>query len=93
MRLIDADKLAEEIEYITFDNFQVYDDVKNAIERAPTLDYASVVHAHWILCVYGDGCVHAALCGHCGMLGRESNKYCPTCGAVMDLPEEYREER
>ena len=93
MRLIDADKLAEEIEYITFDNFQVYDDVKNAIERSPALDYAPNVHAHWILCVYGDGCVHAILCSHCGMLGRESNKYCPTCGAVMDLPKEYREER
>ena len=93
MRLIDADKLLEEIEYITFDNFQVYDDVKNAIERAPELDYVPVIHAHWILCVYGDGCVHATLCGHCGMLGKEGNKYCPTCGAVMDLPEEYREER
>ena len=72
---------------------QCLDEETKRIKSAPTLDYAPAIHARWILCVYGDGCVHATLCGHCGMLGKESNKYCPTCGAVMDLPKEYREER
>ena len=97
MKIIPVDKnaLLNDLSTMCIDeyDYEVYSEVFDMIDQAPVLDYAPAIHARWILCVYGDGCVHATLCGHCGMLGKESNKYCPTCGAVMDLPEEYREER
>ena len=71
----------------------VEEKITEALNALPALDYAPVVHAHWILCIYPDGCEHAALCSHCGMLGKSSNKYCPVCGAIMDSPVEYRYER
>lgn len=59
------------------------------IENLPAVDAAPVVHAKWMI----ERC--AARCTHCGIGYRLSNggpnamrfKFCPNCGAKMDLEE------
>jgi len=61
----------------------------NDIARFPAVNAAPVVHAKWMI----ERC--AARCTHCGIGYRLSNggpnamrfKFCPNCGAKMDLEE------
>lgn len=59
--------------------------IDRAINQVPTLDYAPVVHAHWIVGKDNDGYEYAAVCSHCDEnCGASSDKYCSNCGAIMD---------
>lgn len=95
VRLIDGAKLYEFIEnagkYMPRDNDAGWytkgalEMVMGWIKEAPTLNYAPVVHAHWVqsedkFCYY---------CSHCKndiLLGGKNN-YCMYCGARMDEQE------
>lgn len=93
-RLIDANKVAQDIRENNRENFNNPDwtsaDVCTLLENAPTVDAVEVVHGRWI--EYGAG----ACCSNCGLSllhQDESNNwgiepsgflYCPYCGAKMD---------
>lgn len=54
------------------------------LEDAPTLDYAPVRHAEWLLCGTFDDFVGCSCCGYSKPLEFENPNYCPNCGAKMD---------
>lgn len=70
-----------------------YFNVKFDIENFPAADVAPVVHGRWIgapLC--GNGNCRCSECGswhnvHANLRGEIIQKYCPNCGAKMDLEE------
>lgn len=88
-------------------DYEVYSEVFDMIDQAPVLDYAPVVHAHWIYDPNAhDYNLGGYICSNCkktnkNLSGIENinpmmlvgSRFCPNCGAIMDLPEEYREER
>lgn len=93
MWLIDGDAL---IEYCN--NQKVKTVSANDIARFPTVDAAPVVHSRWIEPVPGDGFPY---CGNCKapaldkglflnpkLMDWYKTKYCPNCGAKMDLEEQ-----
>lgn len=84
MKLIDADRLEDEIRFMCF--FYDWEKIGNVIHRQPTVD--PVKHGHWILEQFGEG-DDAELwyqCSQCGWptMSNHSNYYCPHCGAKMD---------
>ena len=67
-------------------NLQLLKTLIATIERRPVLDYAPVIHAHWILTKEEEGYSYC-LCSHCNEShGKELIKFCPNCGARMDEP-------
>ena len=95
IRPIDANVAIEKLhEYVTEMEADIYydsnmgvpeDDIEWAINEIPTLEYAPVVHAHWIVGKDNDGYEYAAVCSHCDEnCGASSDKYCSNCGAIMD---------
>lgn len=70
-----------------------YFNVKFDIENFPAADVAPVVHGRWIgapLC--GNDNCRCSECGswhniHANLRGEIIQKYCPNCGAKMDLEE------
>lgn len=61
------------------------DNIEPAISEVPTLDYAPVVHAHWIIGRDPDGCIFAVVCSHCDEnYGTPTDRFCRNCGARMD---------
>ena len=60
------------------------DNIEPAISEVPTLDYAPVVHAHWIVGETVDGEIYATICSNCEFDGYVGYNYCPNCGAKMD---------
>lgn len=93
IRPIDAnaavEKLKEcvyEIDTACWGVFAVHeDDIEDAINEVPTLDYAPVVHAHWIIGRDPDGCIFAVVCSHCNEnYGTPTDRFCRNCGAKMD---------
>lgn len=98
MKIIPVDKnaLLNDLSAMCIDDYdyEVYSEVFDMIDQAPVLDYAPVVHAHWEVISTHNGCTldYDCICSNCHMSGAE-DKFCRYCGAVMDLPEEYREER
>lgn len=63
-------------------------DARKAIKDAPSADVAPVRHGEWIVC--GDGDNVPWMCSHCGRTTASKykiayGKYCPNCGAKMDL--------
>ena len=95
MRLIDANKLKAEFEWLkSVTNESSKDEVQEVIQRidnAPTVDAAPIVHGHWEdkpTGRYGAWQSWCSVCGkHSGIGGIESNRhraYCPNCGAKMD---------
>lgn len=102
MRLIDADACPalfdvnfKATKRLIFDGEKHFDNLaegfmeaNNVIRSMPTIDAAQVVHGRWIdftgLLFEPDKC---SVCG--GLASNTENmKYCPNCGAKMDLPED-----
>lgn len=92
MRLIDADKLYDEIAQYRDENMfgggnLLVDDILEDINLSPTVDAEPVRHGKWIL--YPDNqskVVEADDCSVCGAqwIFGEKYDYCPSCGAKMD---------
>lgn len=95
MRLIDADALKDNIRVKSgyFDDMVLYlpmSDVHKSIDKSPTIDAVSVVHGRWevsgIPCEQfkcsecGGGCWYYDYHGDVA-----KSRYCPNCGARMDL--------
>lgn len=96
MRLIDADALRDLMEQVCWDRVEMRA-VQKTIDEQPTID--PVKHGKWIererYRTTKDGVFHTyryKVCSICGRAsGRRMNKrtrYCPHCGARMDLGEE-----
>lgn len=56
-------------------------DLREAIDNAPTLDYAPVRHGEWI---------EGLKCSECGNVDWTKPNYCSTCGAKMEGKEDER---
>ena len=91
MRLIDADALMGVVtknsymlrsEHNTTDYGMFLSGIKQAVDEAPAVDAAPVVHARWIIC--SDG--YYPYCSACKAEPRSGalTNYCPNCGAKMD---------
>lgn len=93
MRLIDADELIEEFEWLKgVVNKYNRPHIEETIERineAPTVDAVPVVHGRWIF--HDDG---AGTCNQCGIRQSaiwdydNSQNFCGHCGAKMDRKEQ-----
>ena len=95
MRLIDADTLLVRENchnmYPSIDHYCLSQKVIRIedIMAAPTVD--PVRHGHWIEDGDSDGC-GCSICGHeyCYLLpDKDILKFCPNCGAKMDIEVEY----
>lgn len=51
-------------------------------EHAPTLDYAPVIRARWLLRDDGEGL--RIVCSRCGRESKEEKPFCAECGAKME---------
>ena len=100
MRLIDAEPLYDKLEdYYKSSCGKAHEMARNCLDAVcdmPTVDAAPVVHGVWkddrtdIMCTacnerFSDEIVFASL-RHCD--GEMWMKYCPYCGAKMDLEDE-----
>ena len=89
MRLIDADALSKSIKDGDGTPIQkFFADV--CVAGAPTVDAAPVVHGKWI---YGEDIdIQCSVCGADALTEGDyrqiKSRYCPNCGAKMDLKEE-----
>lgn len=86
-RYIDANQIVYWIRHTSRDGLE--DDVrrvafKDAIERIPTADVQEIKHAKWLLYRFG---LEVVTCSSCGAVyeGGDSFRFCPKCGAKMDL--------
>lgn len=86
-RYIDADQIVYWIRHTSRDGLE--DDVrrvafKDAIERIPTADVREVKHAKWLPYRFG---LEVVACSNCRAVyeGGDSFRYCPKCGARIDL--------
>ena len=90
MRLIDADALLERMK-----RTNRYFNVKFDIEEAPTIEAEPVRHGRWKEMHYEGGILDGTNFDRCSVCGYERVfndpalktvfKYCPNCGAKMDL--------
>ena len=86
MRLIDADALYKKFNEIPwFDNADRDDVALEFVFEAPTIEAATVVHGRWKYHKYVEK-YECMECGHFVRAGTD-RKYCPHCGAKMDLPD------
>lgn len=74
-RLIDADNLLEQIQWLEVDA-PVFHDVWEEICSQPTVD--AVRHGHW------EDCSNGWMCSACHHDVSKETVYCPNCGAKMD---------
>ena len=93
-RYIDADELRDEVDstlnWNTNNEYNMYSDVMDMIDNAPTEDVQPVVHAKWFL--DGDSSIEdekCYRCSNCKAVLEEDYKwhnhnYCYHCGARMD---------
>lgn len=94
MRLIDADTLKAKVPNTNVDIFEncrncstLMDwEVKELIDKMPTIDAVEVKHGEWVH-EFG-GYVNCSECGASPLLDGEreyvETNYCPNCGAKMD---------
>lgn len=63
------------------------------IKNLPSADVAPVVHGRWKLARYTEAPLY--LCSECNKPEYKQHKFCPHCGAKMDLeePNEAKESR
>lgn len=92
MRLIDADKLLQEIETLGKNaGFYkpIYDGLINTIKHAPSVDAEPVRHGRWEtkVCItksdWGVIDHREEMCSECGKGQIGISKFCPNCGAKM----------
>lgn len=59
------------------------------IKNAPTVEAEPVKHGEWKEIVTHNGCTpdYDCICSNCNESGVPHYKYCPHCGAKMDLEE------
>ena len=95
MRLIDADKMRENLEWCKSQsgryNDIYWDDVIERLDVQPTIDAVLVKHGMWEY-IPSDGKFRAILiCSKCKKCVGEYDRYkfCPHCGARMDLEEQH----
>jgi rubrerythrin len=81
-RYIDAEK----IKYTEYINGDVTVS-KDLVEKIPTADVQEVKHGHWARLGWDEWC--CTCCGFVttteGSWDKPTEKYCPNCGAKMDL--------
>ena len=103
MRLIDADDALKQIDGLlrspfANDKFMVsqYIAVRDTVHlvkalcigKSPTVDAVPVVHGRWERTRHWwQGGSTWKRCSECGVLNCGESKFCPSCGARMDLPE------
>lgn len=83
MRLIDADALMDAMRDEEFQTFVPLDEVDSVIDNAPTIEAEPVRHGKWTIYKECSECCELALYN-----ANEEfvlSKYCPHCGAKMDL--------
>lgn len=102
-RYIDADKLGDEVDdtlnWETNNEYNMYSDIMDMIDYAPTEDVQPVVHAHWIpQYVSKRGLSDFFTCSECDKscftyhkVKMCSNNFCPNCGARMDGDDNAKE--
>lgn len=82
-RLIDANALRDKVyHWIRDGEFVTLQDVRYAIENAPTVDAVEVSHGRWIELAFGE-----LKCSACDIIQEDNAfpyNYCPNCGAKMD---------
>lgn len=99
MRLIDADIMRENLEWCKSEsgryNDIYWDDVIERLDVQPTVDAAPVKHGRWIENEGFDGdCYYTCSVCKCdwttidGTPTENNMRYCPECGAKMDLEEQ-----
>lgn len=76
----------------TLMNYEVADMIEDCIDNAPTADVQEVKHGHWIgkpISGYADcKCsVCGAICNVHASVGIPTQRFCPKCGAKIDLEE------
>lgn len=83
MRLIDGDTLLKNIRRAVYPSDMTTTIAvgicESHVKDMPTIDAVPVVHGHWI--IYPDVCV----CSECNEQSPGIFKYCPNCGALMDM--------
>lgn len=103
MRYIDADKLRDEaddtLNWKTNNEYNMYSDVMDMIDYAPTEDVQPVKHGRWITSeiTTDPGCTSCSCCHSEYYIGDLQNlegdndfvMYCPNCGTRMDGEEEW----
>ncbi len=62
-----------------------FTEVHNLIRAAPAVEAEPMRHGRWLPPVIG---VYGCTCSVCKMQSDNDFKYCPNCGAKMDLQEE-----
>ena len=64
--------------------------VLETLQKIPAADVEPVRHGRWIIRRGQDWPEWAIriVCSECGLVTGEKSKYCPNCGAKMDLEEE-----
>ena len=97
MRLIDGDALKEKLPNTYRNGFEncrecrllEREEVNAYIDGMPTVDAAPVVHGRWMN-IANSNCDDLFRCSVCKetWLGIGGYKYCPNCGAKMDLEEQ-----
>ena len=96
MRPIDADTLWKVFENSGWQDNADRDIAEDLLDKAPTVDVEPVRHGHWETKVYTTGdalndweIIHREeVCSECGKWQIGISKFCPNCGAKMDLEEE-----
>lgn len=96
MPLIDADSLWKVFENAGWWDNADRDIAQDLLDQAPLVDAEPVRHGHWETKEYitEDGfddwgvIHHEEVCSECGEWQGERSKFCPNCGAKMDLEEE-----
>jgi hypothetical protein len=86
-RLIDANKVAQDVRNNNRDNFYRADwtskRVVELLESAPAVDAVEVVHG-WTEVIEPFEVTLTTRCGLCGVAMGNLDNFCPNCGAKMD---------
>ena len=87
MRTIDADALRDEVDstlnWNTINEYNMYSDVMDMIDDAPTIDVQPVKHGRWLVKFEGE-IYEFSECSECGNTESCETPYCAQCGARMD---------
>ena len=90
MRLVDGDALSKETGKLWSempDGEELSKELMKAINHAPTVDAAPVKHGRWVEETDRVNHWHCSNCIVVWGVTHRAFKYCPNCGAKMDLEE------